>query len=256
MRYLKLTVAYDGTDYVGWQIQENGTSVQQRLEETWFSVTQEQVRIMSSGRTDAGVHATAQVCSLATQTKLDNRTLIRALNATLPEDISVIEVQDAPAGFHATRDATAKTYRYQIQFGRIRDVHRRRYRWFVPRPLDLDAMREGAKYLIGEHDFQGFQAVGSERLSTVRHVMRLELHHWRESIFDYLDIEITSNGFLYNMVRNIVGTLVQVGQGNRPPSWVERVLQEKDRRLAGRTAPAHALFLIHVDYGSIRFRPD
>ncbi len=248
MRFLKLTIAYDGADYVGWQVQTNGVSIQQRLETAWQEVTQESVRIMASGRTDAGVHAEAQVCSLATSTQLECETLIRALNAKTPDDISVLNVQNAPDGFHAIRDAKWKTYRYQIQYGRIPDVLSRRTHWFQPCVLDVDAMRAAAQFLMGQHDFASFQAVGAERKTTVRNLKRLELAESRRSIFDYLDIVMTSNGFLYNMVRNIVGTLVRVGQGAESPEWVEQVLLQRDRKHSGQTAPPHALFLTQVDY--------
>ena len=248
MLFLKLTIAYDGAAYVGWQVQDNGISVQQRLEEAWAAVTQEKLRITASGRTDSGVHAEAQVCSLSTESKIDCPTLLRALNAKTPEDISITNVQEAPEGFHAIGDAIGKTYRYQIQYGRILDALSRNTHWFRPYDLDVDAMKVAAAYLTGEHDFASFQAVGAERKSTVRNLSRLELHPFRREPFGYLHIELTSNGFLYNMVRNIVGVLARVGQGSEKPEWAKTVLQQCDRNHQGQTAPAHALFLVEVDY--------
>ena len=247
-RFLKLTIAYDGTDYVGWQVQPNGISVQQRLEEAWLSATGEQLRITASGRTDSGVHARGQVCSLATETSLTNRDLVRALNALTPEDIAVLQVQDAAEGFHAIRDAVEKTYGYQIQHGYIMDPLRRRECWFVTRDLDVEAMRQAATFLIGRYDFTSFQSLGAERLSTVRTVKRLEIELHKDSLLPELTIWIAADGFLYNMVRRIVGSLVRVGRGSEQPDWVQWVLEQKNGSLSGQTAPAHGLFLDHVQY--------
>ena len=248
MRFLKLTVAYDGSDYVGWQVQPNGVTVQQRLEEAWSQTTGEQIRIIASGRTDSGVHAEGQVCSIETATDLDSSTLVRALNANTPEDISVLEIKNAPTGFHAIRDAVRKTYRYQIQFGRIRNPIGRHQRWFVPSLTDPESMVQAATWLQGEHDFASFQAAGSDRQTTVRNLEKIQLHQRQQSEFQYMDIELTSNGFLYNMVRNIVGTLIAVGQQRQSPDWVRWVLDQKARQYAGPTAPPHGLFLVQVDY--------
>lgn len=247
-RFLKLTIAYDGTDYVGWQVQPNGVSVQQRLEEAWLSTTGEQLRITASGRTDSGVHAKGQVCSLATNSQLSNRDLVRALNALTPEDIAVLKVDEAVEGFHAIRDAIEKTYGYQIQHGYILDPLRRRECWFVTRNLDVDAMREAAQFLIGRHDFTSFQSLGAERLSAVRNVKRLDIEVSQDSLRPELTIWIAADGFLYNMVRRIVGSLVRVGRGGEQPDWVRWVLEQKDGSLSGQTAPAHGLFLDHVQY--------
>ncbi len=256
MRYLKLTLAYDGTDYVGWQVQPNGVSVQQRLEEAWAQTTQEHVRIVASGRTDSGVHAMGQVCSVATTTQLNCNTLIRALNANTPDDISIVEAAEIKNEFHAIRDASRKTYRYQIQFGRIRNPLTIRDHWFCPYALNLDAMEQAARFIEGEHDFASFQAAGAERMSTVRNVSCLELNFSQQGLFQYLYIDATSNGFLYNMVRNIVGTLVRVGQGSETAPWVMDVLQKKDRSHAGPTAPAHGLVLMSVEYDGIEIIND
>jgi tRNA pseudouridine38-40 synthase len=264
MRYLKLTIAYDGTDYCGWQVQKNRVSIQQRLEESWEKVTGESIRIVASGRTDGGVHAEGQVCSLATLSTFTPTVLLRALNAETPFDISVLEIEEAAAGFHAIRDAVAKTYRYQIQFGRIRDPLKRRYWWHVPRELDLSAIRQGASYLLGTHDFASFQSAGAERDSTIRTVSRLDVIEGDPrtgqpdlgsrqpasglTALPFLHITITADGFLYKMVRNIVGSLVRVGEGREPPQWMEHILQQRNRQAAGMAAPPQGLFLQEVVY--------
>jgi tRNA pseudouridine38-40 synthase len=249
MRYLKLTIAYDGKKYVGWQVQKNGISIQQRLEEGWAEVTSETIRITSSGRTDSGVHARGQVCSLATDSKIPNSDLLRALNAKTPDDISVLKVESAIEGFNAINHCVKKTYCYQVQCGRILDPLGLDSWWFVPHHLDIDAMREAAANLVGQQDFASFQATGgSVRKTTVRNVMELRVETSQRDPFTEVRIFVTADGFLYNMVRNIVGTLVHVGRRSQPASWVKWVLDQRDRKSAGQTAPAHGLFLERVFY--------
>ena len=250
MRNFKLTVAYDGTEYVGWQVQPNGPSIQSQLQSAWQQITGEEVHCVGSGRTNAGVHAEGQVCSIESETLLGAGKLTQALNASLPEDIRVMETEETPSRFHALRDAVSKTYRYQIQCGAIRDPFARSYRWHVRTRLNLADMVEASHHLVGEHDFAAFQATGSERASTVRNVSTLDIRDVSSDAFVRIDIWITANGFLYNMVRNIVGTLVEVGKGRRQPGWVRQVLDGRDRNDAGPTAPAHGLFLSRVDYAS------
>lgn len=262
MRFLKITIAYDGTNYVGWQIQSNGVSIQEILEKAWTKATQEETRITASGRTDAGVHALGQVCSVATKSKLDEATLCRALNSFLPVEIVVISVHSAPQDFHAISDAKSKMYRYEIQSGWPRDLFRRRYSWRIKYPLDTEAMQKAANILVGTHDFASFQSKGAKTLTTVRTISRLEII--ATPIRDELStsvpateghgvgkqilIEIEANGFLYNMVRTITGTLVRVGSRTRSIDWVSQVLKAKNRSAAGPTAPALGLFLVRVDY--------
>ena len=256
MRHFKLTIVYDGTNYVGWQVQPNGVSVQQRLEEAWQKSTQESLRIVASGRTDSGVHAVGQVCSVASETKLDCKTLRRALNANTPDDISVVETLIALDDFHAIRDATRKTYRYQIQYGRVRNPLTTKDHWFCHYDLDITAIQKAASFLLGEQDFASFQAAGSDRESTIRNLTMLECTPIQDGPFHYLHIELTCNGFLYNMVRNIVGTLIRVGQGREPANWVSDVLAKKDRAAAGPTAPPQGLILLSVEYDGCEFRDD
>lgn len=249
MRYLKLTIAYDGKNYVGWQIQKNGVSVQQKLEEGWADVTGEKIRITSSGRTDSGVHARGQVCSLSTNSKIENSGLVRALNAKTPDDISVLKIETAAEGFNAIDHCVKKTYCYQIQCGRILDPLGVATWWFVPHHLDIEGMREAAAHLTGKLDFASFQASGgSVRRTTVRNVMELRIEVSKREPFTEIRLYVTADGFLYNMVRNIVGTLVHVGRRSQPPAWAKWVLEQKDRCCAGQTAPAHGLFLDEVFY--------
>lgn len=244
MRFLKLTIAYDGTDFVGWQVQSNGRSVQAELESAWKAITGETLRITASGRTDSGVHAAGQVCSLSTESRLEVATIQRAINAVLPQDISLLETAERSDEFHAIRDCVEKTYRYQVQAGRLVDVFSRRYAWHVPVSLDVAAMQAGAQHLIGRHDFAAFQASGSERYSTVRNITRATVHERHSDRFQRVEIEVTADGFLYNMVRCIAGSLVLVGQHKRSSEWIAEVVRSKDRALAGPTAPAQGLTLL------------
>lgn len=249
MRSLKLTVAYDGTAYAGWQVQLGQPTVQAAFEEAIRKITGESIRAVASGRTDAGVHAIGQVVSIATDTRMSAGELQRALNGNTPWDIVVRDIVEAPDGFHAIRDAISKRYRYVIQDGPLLDVFARNYAWHVvPRPLDLLAMRQAASHLLGRHDFSSFEASGSDRATSVRNVSDLTMERLEVNGFGRIVLEIQSNGFLYNMVRNIVGTLVEVGRGAQAPEWVAQVLAAKDRKLAGPTAPPQGLFLLRVDY--------
>ena len=259
MRFLRLTLAYDGTAYAGWQVQPGQPTVQQALEDAIEKVTGQRTRVLASGRTDAGVHALGQVVGWRTESHLTNEVLRRALNAELPRDIAISDVADAPEGFHAIRDALRKRYRYVIHDGSIRDVFALGYCWHYRHgQLDVPAMQRAARCLVGKHDFASFQTTGSERESTVRTVFDLSIDRKRlgqsragQGIArkgDCLVLEIEADGFLYNMVRAIVGTLVEVGRGAQPESWVEQVLNATDRRKAGPNAPPEGLYLVWVEY--------
>ncbi len=249
MRTLKLTLAYDGANYFGWQYQPDRPTVQGALEAALKGITQEEIRVAGSGRTDAGVHALGQVVSFATGTRLSCDELLKALNATLPEDMAVREIVAVPDDFHAIRSAVRKRYRYQIDDGQIPDLFRRRYVWQYGHRLDECAMHEAGQALVGTHDFASFQTQGTERESTVRTVYELRVTRGEGPQSDMVTLEIEANGFLYNMVRAIVGTLVKVGGGRKPLAWPREVLQTRDRRVAGVTAPPQGLFLLHVHYG-------
>jgi tRNA pseudouridine38-40 synthase len=265
-RWLKLTIAYDGGAYAGWQVQPDKSTVQGTFEATWQRLTQESIRVTAAGRTDAGVHALGQVVGLATETRLSNDDLHRGLNALLPNDIAVVTIEDAREGFHATYDAVGKRYRYQIHNGRAPSVFDRYYAWHYPQPLDAAAMQEAGQALLGCHDFSSFESAGSERPDSIRTIHELYALRWlRLDEFmrkpattvwdkplitpsDIVTIEVSGDGFLYNMVRNIVGTLVEVGAGKRDLNWPAEVLAARDRRRGGQTAPPHGLFLVRVDY--------
>ncbi len=248
MRSLKLTLSYDGTRYAGWQVQPDQPTVQLALERALTKITGETIRTCASGRTDAGVHALAQVVSLETDSKLSTDVLRRALCAELPEDVAVLAVEEAAEGFHAIRDATAKRYRYEIDDGPVRDVFRRQYTWQHPGRLNAEAMHVAGQALVGKHDFASFQSSGSDRATTVRTVSELFVRRGEGEGADRITTEVAADGFLYNMVRAIVGTLVEVGRGAQGESWPAEVLAASDRRRAGPTAPPQGLTLVRVGY--------
>jgi tRNA pseudouridine38-40 synthase len=269
MRTIKLTLAYDGTAYAGWQFQAGQTSVQEVLEAAIEKATGQKTRVIGSGRTDAGVHALGQVAAFRTESRLPAEVLRRALNAHLPQDVAVLEAADADQGFHPIRDARRKRYRYTICDGPVRDVFRRGTAWHCRVQLDAEAMHRAGQALVGIHDFQSFETQGSNRCSTVRTVFDLQVRragfgkrdrHLAGTIQGMvaepvpfsaghvITIEIEADGFLYNMVRCIVGTLVQVGRGSRGEPWVAEVLAACDRRAAGPTAPAKGLCLLWVEH--------
>jgi tRNA pseudouridine38-40 synthase len=248
MRFFKVTLAYDGTAYAGWQVQADARTVQAEVETALHKVTGERIRAIASGRTDAGVHALGQVISFASHTALAAAVLGRALDAVLPADIVVHEVGEVREGFHAIRDAVRKRYRYVIQDGPVRDVFARMYAWHVPRRLDVESMQSAARQLVGTHDFSSFEASGSPRASSVRTITELSIQRCGGDFLDRVVIEVEADGFLYNMVRNLVGSLVEIGRGKQPPQWLGQVLQAEDRKAAGMTAPPQGLFLVRVDY--------
>jgi tRNA pseudouridine38-40 synthase len=247
-RWLKLTFAYDGRAYAGWQIQPDMPTVQGVVEAALLQITQEPIRVSAAGRTDAGVHALGQVVGLVTETRLSNTDLHRALNAVLPDDVAVLTVEDAPERFHATHHAVAKHYRYQIHNGRTPSVFDRQYAWHYPQPLDAAAMHMAGQALIGRHDFSSFETAGSERADSIRTIHELTVTRGEAELSQRVTIDVAGDGFLYNMVRTIVGTLVEVGEGSRPINWPAAVLAAQDRRAAGQTAPPHGLFLVSVKY--------
>ena len=241
----KLTIAYDGTEYAGWQLQPNGTSVQQVIEVALAKIVGAPVRVHGSGRTDAGVHARAQVAHATFSTRHPPATLSRALNANLPEDIRVTAVQRVPAKFHARFSATGKEYRYQIDTGAAADPFLRQYAWHHPWPLDLVAMRRAAKVIIGRHDFTALSANPMRVIDTpVRTVARLTIRRQGQLLM----ITVSANGFLYKMVRSIAGALVKVGEGRLSVAQLRELLAGKRRTALVETAPARGLFLWRVRY--------
>ena len=218
MRNIKLTLAYDGTAYAGWQFQAQERSVQEVLEAAIEKVTGAKTRVAGSGRTDAGVHALGQVAAFRTESRLPAEVLRRALNAHLPQDVAVLEAVEVDEGFHPIRDARRKRYRYVIRDGPVRDVFRRGTAWHCRFDLDADAMHRAAQALAGTHDFRSFETQGSKRRTTVRTVYDIQVRRGDGPDRHVICVEIEADGFLYNMVRCIVGTLVQVGRGNRTRS--------------------------------------
>jgi tRNA pseudouridine38-40 synthase len=245
MRTLKLTLAYDGTNYVGWQRQANGVSVQQVVEEAFAPLVGGVApTVAGASRTDAGVHALGQVASVNADTEVSAVAVGRALNVRLPADVRVLAVEDAPLGFHARFHSASKTYRYRIVTTPVLMPFDRFFVWHAPEPKRADWMQAAAAALVGRHDFASFQARGAFVRETVRTIHRLDVREAGGEI----QLECEGDGFLRHMVRAIAGTLAEVGTGLRPVSGMSDILQARDRRAAGATAPACGLTLVAVRY--------
>jgi tRNA pseudouridine38-40 synthase len=245
IRNFKMVVEYDGSAYRGWQRQKNGVSIQQVLEEAIKKITGQKVAVIGSGRTDAGVHALNQVASFRCATKLPVNSIYRGVNSVLPEDIVVKEIEEVPFEFHAQRDVKSKIYVYKICNQKLRPALGRNYSWFVRFDLDLPKMCQAAKVLIGTHDFSCFCATGTDVKDRVRTIKNIEIKNEQEG---NIEIIVEAKGFLKYMVRNIIGTLVEVGRGKREPEEMKKIIDSRDRKIAGATAPAHGLFLMEVIY--------
>jgi tRNA pseudouridine38-40 synthase len=245
MRTIKLTVAYDGTGYVGWQRQANGASIQGLLEEVLSTIDNRAVTVHGAGRTDSGVHATGQVASARLACVHDERTLLRALNARLPPAVRVYDVTVMPDAFHARFSATGKRYEYRIWNGAIVPPTLRLYTWHVPQRLDMDLLQQAAAAIPGEHDFGAFKGSRGVTHTSVR---RITSAGWSHAADGAIVFEIGGEGFLRYMVRSLVGTLVEIGHGRRDPGDMARLLAVPDRAAAGRTAPPEGLFLVKVEY--------
>jgi tRNA pseudouridine38-40 synthase len=244
-RFFKLTVAYDGAAYAGWQLQPHGVTVQQRLEEALAKIAGRCVRVHGSGRTDAGVHARAQVAHCAFATAHSTAVLRRALNAHLPEDIRVTRVDEAGRKFHARFSAKAKEYRYRIDCAAVADPFTRAYAWHHPQPLNLAAMRKAARLLRGRHDFAALSANPMREVqTTVRTISRLTVRRDGQ----WVTIAVRADGFLYKMVRTIVGALVKIGEGKMTAAQLRELVRGRRRVARIETAPAHGLFLWRVYY--------
>jgi tRNA pseudouridine38-40 synthase len=244
MRRIRTIIAYDGTDYVGWQTQPNGVAVQEVIEKAILEVTGEQTTLQGSGRTDSGVHARAQVAHFDTGARMAADKFAIALNTHLPADIRVLYSEEVSPDFHARFSAKEKQYRYFVQTGPHADVFARKYALHAYMPLDLDLMNEAAALVVGTHDFSAFMSTGREVETAVRTV---SLSKW-EKQGKFLVYTVQGNGFLYNMVRILTGTLLEVGRGDRTPESVEEILRSADRTTAGFTAPAQGLCLWEVRY--------
>jgi tRNA pseudouridine38-40 synthase len=255
MPRFKITLAYDGTDFVGWQRQAAGVSIQGLLEDALRELDGRDVTVMGAGRTDAGVHALGQVAAFAIERPLAADAVVRALNARLPDTVRVLSAEEVPASFRARADARSKVYRYRIWHGDVVSPFERRFVWHVPGELDVEAMRTAAQLLEGQHDFAAFQTAGSDVRSTERNILSSEIQSdIRSSRSEVLTYEVCGTGFLRHMVRAIAGSLVEVGRGHRSPAWMADVLASRDRGQAGPTAPARGLFLVSVAYGVVQSR--
>jgi len=245
-RNIRLLLEYDGTGYHGWQRQLDAATIQGVLEAAVARLTQAPAAIIGSGRTDAGVHARGQVANFRTESAIPLRAFHQGLNSLLPKDIVVLEAHEAEPSFHARKSARAKTYEYRILNRPNRSPLYRHYAWWLAPRLDLAAMAGAAAVLPGEHDFTAFRASGSENKNPVRRVLGAS---WQDEPGGWLSFTITATGFLRGMVRSLVGTLVQVGQGKAPPTKLAELLASGARHLAGPTAPPQGLYLVEVVYG-------
>jgi tRNA pseudouridine38-40 synthase len=252
LRVFKITLAYDGTGFVGWQRQASGTSIQGLLEDALRELDARDVAVAGAGRTDAGVHALGQVASFSLAREIDAAVLVRALNARLPGTVRVWSARQMPGDFHARFAARAKAYRYRICNGPIVSPFERQYAWHVAGPLDVESMSAAALRLEGCHDFAAFQGTGTDVATTERTILKSRIlvrgGEDTEGQSCLIIYEVAADGFLRHMVRNIAGTLVEIGRGRRAASSIDALLLARDRSRAGPTAPARGLFLVGVDY--------
>lgn len=244
MKRIKLTIAYDGTNYCGWQVQPNGITIEEVINKALQKLTGEEISVIGASRTDSGVHAMGNVAVFDTETTIPPEKIAVSLNQRLPEDIVIVKSEEVPLDFHPRYCDCSKTYEYHIINTRIPVPTKRLTNYFVSYVLDIDKMRRAASYLVGEHDFVSFCNVRTDVENTVRTITALDII----TDGDEITIRITGNGFLYNMVRIIVGTLIRVGRGFYEPEQVKEILEAKDRKAAGVTAPAHGLMLMQIDY--------
>ncbi len=245
-RLIKLTIEYDGTNYAGWQVQPNAVTIQSRLEEAVKRLTGESVKVYGAGRTDAGVHARGQVATFRTQSTIPLNNLARALTSRLPKDISVRKAEEVAITFDPRHGAKMKLYRYQIYASKIAPAIGRQYLWHIGWELDIEKMRQAARYLEGEHDYTSFsnQECNNSEANNIRTVDRCKLDY-QDNI---ITIDVMGRSFLYNMVRNIVGTLVDVGRGRIAPEAIPAIFAARNRQHAGQGAPAQGLTLEWIEY--------
>ncbi len=244
MKRVKLVVAYDGTNYHGWQVQDNGITIEEVLNRTISELVQEDIKVIGASRTDAGVHACGNVAVFDTESRIPGDKFSFALNQRLPEDIRIQESCEVDADFHPRYADTVKTYEYNILNRRFEMPSKRLYAAFCYYPMDIERMNQAAAYLVGEHDFKSFCSAGAQVQTTVRTIYAVNVT--KED--DMVHIRITGNGFLYNMVRIIAGTLMQVGTGLMEPERVKEILEARDRSKAGPTAVAKGLALVEIRY--------
>lgn len=255
MKRIKLTVAYDGTNYVGWQIQKNGLAIEQVINEHLSALLGEEITVIGASRTDSGVHAMGNVAVFDTETKIPAEKISFALNQSLPEDIRIAQSCEVPLDFHPRKEKCTKTYRYNILNSRYNIPTKRLYADYVYYPMDLEKMKQAAAYLVGEHDFIGFSASGRQQKTTVRTIYDIDITS--DSVGEaaanafapqMISITVSGNGFLYNMVRIIAGTLEKVAIGVYPPKYVLKILESGDRSHQTAKAPARGLTLVDIKY--------
>lgn len=244
MKRIKLIVAYDGTNYHGWQIQPNGITIESELNKHLTALTGEEIKVIGASRTDSGVHALGNVAVFDTSARMPGEKFAYALNTRLPKDIKIQLSEEVSLDFHPRHCDSIKTYEYRILNRKFPIPTSRLYSYFTYYPLDIKLMQECASYIVGEHDFQAFCSVGTQVKSTVRTVYSL----FADKKDDLITIRITGNGFLYNMVRIIAGTLMEAGQGFYPPEYIQEIIKSRDRANAGPTAPAEGLTLVKIEY--------
>lgn len=244
MRNIKLTIEYDGKDFNGWQKQPTKLNIQGEIERAIEIVTGEKVELIASGRTDAGVHSLGQIANFKTNSKLPLQKFPVALNSKLKKSIRIQKAEEMDEKFHSRYNCKQKTYRYIINNSREGSAIYRNLEYHVPVKLDVEAMKNAIKHFEGEHDFKGFKASGTSSKSSVRKIYKAEIKENEERII----IELTGNGFLYNMVRIIAGTIVDVGLGKIKPDEIPEIIKSKDRTRAGKTLPPYALYLVKVEY--------
>lgn len=241
---IRITVAYDGTNYHGWQLQENGITIEEELNRCLSELTGEKIQVIGASRTDSGVHAMGNIAVFDTESRMPAGKIAYALNQRLPEDIRIQKSEEVPASWHPRRCESIKTYEYRIYRAEFPMPVKRLYSCFCYRFLDVVRMQEAAAYLEGEHDFQSFCQTGAQVETTVRTLYGVQVEEQGADLV----IRVRGNGFLYNMVRIIAGTLMEVGQGKREPESMREVLEARDRAAAGPTAPAHGLTLIKYEF--------
>ena len=244
MKRIFLRVAYDGTDFVGWQIQNEGRTVEGELNKAINALTGETIEVIGASRTDSGVHAKGNVAVFDTESSVAAERFMYALNSLLPEDISVVESKEVDPDFHPRHCSSIKTYEYRIFVSRINDPLKRRYAYRFPTELNVERMDDAAKYLIGEHDFKSFCCVRTQAETTVRKIYSADVFHDGDDIV----IRVSGAGFLYNMVRIIAGSLMEVGSGKKDPIHIKEVLEGTDRTLAGPTAEPQGLTLVNIEF--------
>lgn len=245
MQNYKLIIEYDGTDYHGWQVQAGDITIQSVIQKALALMTKEPIILHGSGRTDAGVHALGQAASFKTSARIPAAAYTAGLNSLLPDDIVIRSCEPMDDAFHARFSARRKTYRYHILNRPLPSAIRRRFAWHIRKPLGIDSMRRAAACILGEHDFKSFEGTGSPRAHTIRTVMAADVHEKEDGLVVF---EITADGFLRYMVRNLVGTLVDVGLSKTSVDAFQQILDSKNRDAAGATAPPHGLFLVEVGY--------